>query len=130
MSSRATIKINETTAMKLDSYNALRRLEIPRVSATPLKHWSKGRPPVESRWAKKPTKYLALCRCFHRVCTPTHRHAIKEDSRIVNGDRVNHLACRLSHHIYSIAYAFVSHDNFLKLIRKFCFSYHFSKFVY
>ena len=40
-----------TLVMKrgLDSYNALRHLEIPGVSATPLKHWSKRGPPVGSR---------------------------------------------------------------------------------
>ena len=108
----------------LDNNNALRHLEIPWASTTPLKHWSKRRPPVEPRWAKKqisvqpqPTKYLALCWDYHRVWTPTHRLANKEDSKNVNRDWVNHQACRLSHHIYIIAYAFVSHVNFLKLIR-------------
>ena len=42
----------------------------------------------------------------------THRHAIKEDNKVVNRDCVNHQACRLSDHIYIIACAFISHDNF------------------
>ena len=142
MSSRATIKISVTTAMKLrwglDSYNALRHLEIPLTSATPLRPWSKRRPPIVSLWAKKqtsvqpqPIKYLALCWGYLRVWIPTHRRANKEDNKVVNRDWGNHQACSLSHHIYIIAYAFVSHANFLKLFRKFCFfSCNFSKFVY
>ena len=79
--------------------------------------WNLDGPRNRQASSPQPTKYLALCWDYHRVWTPTHRRAIKEDSKIVNRDWVNHQACRLSHHIYIIAYAFVSHDNFLKLIR-------------
>ena len=57
----------------------------------------------------QPTKYLALCWGYHRVWTPTHRRAIKEDSKVFNRDWVNHQACRLPQHIYIIAYTFISH---------------------
>ena len=50
----------------------LQRVETPGDPATPLKHWSKRRPPVKPRWAKKQTsvqpqtaKYFALCLGYH-----------------------------------------------------------------
>ena len=54
------MKINEKTVMKhrrgLDSNNALGHLDIHRVSATLLKHWSKRRPPAGPWWTKKQTR--------------------------------------------------------------------------
>ena len=76
-------------------------------------------------------KWIALCRGHHWVWRPTHRHAIKEGSKVINRDWVKHLACRLSHYIYVISNTFVTNDNFSELIRKFSPTYiFFYEFIY
>ena len=109
----------------LESNNAFGHLKIPWVSATPLKHWSKRR----SRVQPKPNKQLALYLDYHRIWTTTRRHTFKENSKIVNRDWVIHQACRLSYHIYIIAYAFISHGIFLN-DPKIVFSLHFYILIY
>ena len=38
----------------------------------------------------------------HRVWSPTDRHAIKEESAVINRDWVDHQACSMSQYTYGI----------------------------
>ena len=67
---------------------------------TPLEHWSKRKPTDEPRWAKqqtrkrkprpKPTKINSFMARPSLSLTPDDWCAIKEGSKVINRDRVNH----------------------------------------
>ena len=57
----------------------------------------------------------SLSRSCHRVWSPTHRRAIKEESKVANGDWVDHQARSLMQYINVIANLFVMGDYFNKL---------------
>ena len=49
----------------------------------------------------------SLSRTRHRVWSPTHRRAIKEESKVANRDWVDHQACSLFQYINVIANLFI-----------------------
>ena len=58
-------------------------------------------------------KYLSRNR--HRVGSPTHRRAIKEESKVANCDWVDHQACSLLQYINVIANLFIIGNYFNEL---------------
>ena len=54
----------------------------------------------------------SLSRNRHRVCSPTQRRAVKEDSKVTNHDWVDHLACSLLQYISVISTLFIMGNYF------------------
>ena len=76
---------------------------------------SKRNPKGKPRWAPQQPKHQAptissidksLSRNRHRIYSPTHQRAIKEESKVANRDRVDHQACSLFQYINVIANLF------------------------
>ena len=57
----------------------------------------------------------SLSRNRHRVWSPTHRRAIKEESKVANSNWVDHLACSLLQNINVKANLFIMGNDFNKL---------------
>ena len=57
----------------------------------------------------------SLSRNHHRVFIPTHRRAIKEESKVANRDWVDHQACSLLQYINIIANLFIMGKYFNEL---------------
>ena len=57
----------------------------------------------------------SLSRNHHIVCSPTHRRAIKEESKVANRDWVDHQACSLLQYINVIANLFIMRNYFNEL---------------
>ena len=57
----------------------------------------------------------SLSRDRHRVWSPTHRRAIKEESKAANHDRVDHQACSLLQYINVLANLFIMGNYFNEL---------------
>ena len=57
----------------------------------------------------------SLSRNRHRVWSPTHRRAIKEESKVANRDWVDHQACSLLQYINVKANIFIMGDYFNEL---------------
>ena len=57
----------------------------------------------------------SLSRNRHRVWSPTHRRAIKEESKAANRDWVDHQACSLFQYINVIANIFIMGNYFYEL---------------
>ena len=57
----------------------------------------------------------SLSRNHHRVWSPTHRRAIKQESKVANRDWVNHKACSLLQYINVIANLFIMGNYFNEL---------------
>ena len=66
-----------------------------------------------------PGKILVLCMLNPDRLKEDSKDTMKEDSKVVNRDWVNHQACRMSNNICILASAFISHGIFI-LIRKLC----------
>ena len=59
------------------------------------------------------TKYVSLSRNHHRVWSPTHRRAIKEESKVANRDWVDNQACskpRVLFALFTVFWMWVPHD--------------------
>ena len=61
------------------------------------------------------SKDKSLSRNRHRVWSPTHRRAIKEESKVANRDWVDHQACSLLQYINVIANLFIMGNYFNEL---------------
>ena len=57
----------------------------------------------------------SLSQNHHRVWSPTHRRAMKEESRVANSDWVDHQACSLLQYINVIANLFIMRNYFNEL---------------
>ena len=57
----------------------------------------------------------SLSRNHHRVWSPTHRRAIKEESKVAKRDWVGHQPCRLLQYINAIANLFIMGNYFNEL---------------
>ena len=57
----------------------------------------------------------SLSRDRHRVGSPTHQRAIKEESKVANRDWVDHQACSLLQYIDVIANLFIMRNFFNEL---------------
>ena len=57
----------------------------------------------------------SLSQNHHRVWSPNHQRAIKEESKVANHDWVCHQACSLLQFIYVIAHLFIMGNYFIKL---------------
>ena len=76
-----------------------------------------GQSKRKKRFRSQPTKMNGFNRFgHHRVWRPIHRRAIKECSKGISRDWVNHLACSLTHDIQIIANTFVIYYYFSKLV--------------
>ena len=82
---------------------------------------SKRNPTGKPRWARQtaidqaPTissTDKSLSRDRHRVWSPTHRRAIKEERKVANHDWVDHEACSLLQYINVIANPLIMGNNF------------------
>ena len=60
-------------------------------------------------------KAKSLNRNHHRARSPTHRRAIKEESKVANRDWVDHQACNLLQYINALANPFIVRNYFNKL---------------
>ena len=87
-------------------------------------YWSKRNPTGKPRWAWQQPKHQtvtilsidkSLSRNHHRVWSPTHRRAIKEESKNANRDGVDHQACSLLQYITVIANLFIMGNYFNEL---------------
>ena len=104
-----------TTEKKEDEY--------PTAIPTP-KRWSDRNPTVEPLWTRPKTEHWApnqlnwkfLGRSLHWDWGPIRRRAIKEGTKDVNRDWVNHEACSLSHNIHVVVGYFITNDYFSQLI--------------
>ena len=85
-------------------------------------YWSAGATESNSWTPMGPTKdrqsrpnqlyWKFLGRSLHKVWGTTSRRAIKEGSKVVNRDWVNHQACTLSHNMYVVSSSFITNDIF------------------
>ena len=81
---------------------------------------SKRNPTGKPRWARQTAKasgssIKSLSRNHHRVWSPTHRRAIKEESKVANRDWVDYQACSLLQYINVIANLFIMGNYFNEL---------------
>ena len=91
---------------------------------TPLKYEAKeyhqlspsGLSKRQNCFRSQTTKMNSFRLGHHRVGRPILRRAIKECSKDISRDWVNHLACRLTHDIQIIANTFVTYYYFSKLV--------------
>ena len=60
----------------------------------------------------------SLSRNPHIFCSPTHRRAIKEESKVANRDWVDHQTCSLLQYINVIANLFIMGNHFNELLWK------------
>ena len=71
-----------------------------------------------------------LSRNRNRVYRPTHRRAIKEESKVANRDWVDHQACSLLQYINVIANLFIMGSYFNELRRKIIRANNLLQFIY
>ena len=100
---------------------------------------SKRNPTGKLRWAWQQPKLQAptissidksLSRNRHRVWSPTHRRAIKEESKIANRDWVDHQACSLLQYINVIANRSIMGNYFNELRWKIIISNNLFQFIH
>ena len=99
MSKQQIYKSRFNTEMKQDEYYTARPT---------LKHWSNRNRTVEPLWARPKTEHRASANLIEKFlegafivseapARPTRRRLIKDGSKVVNRDWVNHQACSLLH---------------------------------
>ena len=85
---------------------------------------SKRNPTGKPRWAWQQPKHQtppispidkSLSRNRHRVWSPTHRRAIKEENKVANREWVDHLTCSMLQYITVIANLFIMGNYFNEL---------------
>ena len=72
----------------------------------------------------------SLSRNHHKVWSPTHRRAIKEESKVANRDWVDHQACSLLQYINIIANLFIMGNYFNELHWKIIRANNLLQFIY